>query len=48
LEVHIRPTSSFFLTIQLSVGAQIAGLQFLLGQEIQRSTLPEIHRPLRH
>jgi hypothetical protein len=39
LEGHIWLISSSFSTIQLSVGAQILGLQFLFGHEIQRSTL---------
>jgi hypothetical protein len=39
LEGHIWLISSSFWTIQLSVGAQIVGLQFLFGHEIQRSTL---------
>jgi hypothetical protein len=39
LEGHIWLISSFLSTIQLSVGAQIVGLQFLVGHEIQRSTL---------
>jgi len=39
LEGHIWLISSSFSTILLSVGAQIVGLQFLFGHEIQRSTL---------
>jgi len=39
LEGHIWLISWSFSTIQLSVGAQIVGLQFLSGHEIQRSTL---------
>jgi hypothetical protein len=39
LEGPIWLISSCYSTIQLSVGAQIVGLQFLFGHEIQRSTL---------
>jgi hypothetical protein len=39
LEGHIWLISSSFSTIQLSVGAQIVGLQFLFRHEIQRRTL---------
>jgi hypothetical protein len=39
LEGHIWLISSCFSSIQLSVGAQIVGLKFLFGHEIQRSTL---------
>ncbi len=38
-ERHIWLISSSFSTIQLSVGAQVVGLQFLFGHEIQRSTI---------
>jgi hypothetical protein len=39
LEGHIWLISSSFSTTQLFVGAQIVGLKFLFGHEIQRSTL---------
>ncbi len=39
LERHIWLISSSFSTIQLSVGAQIVGIQFLFGHEIQRNAL---------
>jgi hypothetical protein len=36
---HLAHFFIFFKTIQLSVGEKIVGLQFLLGHEIERSTL---------
>jgi hypothetical protein len=39
LESHIRLNSSSFSTIEISVGAQVVGLQFPFGNEIERRTL---------